>query len=730
MAKHMKVTQNNAHNNIRFETGLTVLDEALYRGHYLVRYWSPSGQVLPEMHLREDTFFERANGFPIDSFILSVNGNKLTRFSLVSQGEYPDDSGLFSEGPVKVWKTRLDSLETDIAVTVCTRLDGSEFLVRWLEIENCSCAPIGIDSVYPFAGRVWLHDSTPFKHAPSIRETAEISDFDLAYCKKVDWGCEGDFLFEPLKPGVFRFDGGRQGRSGWSRPAFWLRDNQSGQIMAVEFAYSGNWEFQIHIEKTEKTVQAGACIGIPAIDGEYIRVLGEGECVRTPAVHVALFPHCSLDRITQSFHTHIRNTVMPQPPKGREVEVEANHRGYLCDQENEAGILADIDVAQAIGAELYVIDAGWYGPLPNKWWDNVGDWYYGQWLPNGLKPIADYVHSKGMKFGLWIEIEALGANAKLGQQHPEWRMMRGEDYCAPYESGVGGRALDLSRPDVISWIEQVVSRYIEELGLDMYRIDHNHCMGQGGYRDKFGLRENVLWTYYENFYRLHRSLRNKYPDVVFQNCAGGGGRLDFGMLNCFHNTEASDWARPPRVGKIFNNLSMILPPERMLCIFGTETLGLEMEYDLFSQLCAILGGRPIFRGIAPSIMELNPLLQEEIRSNIDYYKTNLRDILHEADVFHHTPMLPIFEPANYSAIEYASKSRHKIFILVRSLNPTSDNRIQIFPRSIRPDASYKITLIKQGVSWKQEGIALLNQGILLKEDLTEIVMLEKVSALS
>ena len=65
------------------------------------------------------------------------------------------------------------------------------------------------------------------------------------------------------------------------------------------------------------------------------------------------------------------------------MEIEANHRGYLCDRENVADIIKDVDVAAAVGAEMYVIDAGWYGKEPNQWWNNVGDWHDGPWMKNG-----------------------------------------------------------------------------------------------------------------------------------------------------------------------------------------------------------------------------------------------------------------------------------------------------------------------------------------------------------
>ena len=134
--------------------------------------------------------------------------------------------------------------------------------------------------------------------------------------------------------------------------------------------------------------------------------------------------------------------------------VEANHRGYLSDRENEEEILLDVEIAAEAGVELYVIDAGWYGQEPNVWFDNVGDWYAAPWLPNDLYPIIDRARAKGMKFGLWMELEAVGRNAKLRQEHPDFIMRNGSDQIAD------GRVLDLSKPEVAAWVEEQVESVI------------------------------------------------------------------------------------------------------------------------------------------------------------------------------------------------------------------------------------------------------------------------------
>jgi len=73
-------------------------------------------------------------------------------------------------------------------------------------------------------------------------------------------------------------------------------------------------------------------------------------------------------------HEHVRRRVLLHPVPDRDMFVEANHRGFIADHESEAGLKREIDLAADLGAEMFVIDAGWYGPDPNRWHPNVSDW--------------------------------------------------------------------------------------------------------------------------------------------------------------------------------------------------------------------------------------------------------------------------------------------------------------------------------------------------------------------
>ena len=438
-------------------SGRLVLDETFVDGRLATRYLNANGQVWPDLHFGGRRW---PVDQPADTFHLAVNGQDLAGGYTWEGGEVTPDPSRWRANGRTVAHGVLSLLHRDasIGVKVHTRLDGSPFVIRWLEIANVGKRAVGITGVAPFGGAVWTHRYE--EHLPADRETP----FELAYNHLFEWGREGDFWFEPLASGRKTVNGDKKGRSGWGRPAFWARNLCNGETFVCELAWGGNYEFALDCRLRDTNwgwtqLQPGIraaelCfrMGLSGHDG-VLRVLDPGETVETPAVHAALF-HDDVDTIVQATHAHVRQVVMPAQVPGRENEIEANHRGYLCDRETVPDIRKDIDVAATLGAELYVIDAGWYGQEPNQWWSNAGDWFDGAWLAKdgGLQAIVDHARTRGLKFGLWVEIEAAGGNSKLKRDHPDWLLKRDGQPIT------GGRALDLTNPAVLKHCESEIER--------------------------------------------------------------------------------------------------------------------------------------------------------------------------------------------------------------------------------------------------------------------------------
>jgi len=687
------------------------------------RYWDSSGQILPEFQLENER--QRMDTLPADAFKLEIEGQEL---SGTWKWVGADKSEVHNPGGLLV-TVELESSVRPVRVKVHTLLSGGPVMVRWLEVVNTGQRPTAISNVSPWSGQLW--------HTPDFGEKLQPNSedvYDVGYAQYDKWGYEGAWRFDPVVNETKIISGDR-GKSGWGHPTFFARNNATGEWFVASLGWSGNWKIRVTSKiqrlpggRNDGDRQAESArlffdIGPTSVDPE-LRVLDPGETVKTPETHI-LCMKSDLDHVTQALMDHVRRDVLPKPPSDHVFDVEANHRGYIVDHETEAGIDREIDMAADIGAETFVIDAGWYGQEPNEWWNNTGDWYPGAWLPNDIQPIREYARKKGLRFGLWVEIEAAGAASKLRKEHPDWILMRNGQPVA------NGRELDVANPVVAKWMESEIARLIRKYDLDVFRIDYNMSTEEDGNQVREGLVENSLWRHVENLYAMFDHLRQQFPGVIFQNCAGGGGRLDLGIMRRFDNTELSDWLRLPRAAKILNGMTWVLPPEILLRTFGTEVSYLQTDGDVDSQMREVEMSLPIFRGVSPSPAEFNPILRDKIRSGIDLYKVELRPILRDSVVYHHTPLTDYVNQTPWVVLEYASPDKSRAVATLFRTSGFEDPVYRFVPRGLDVSSHYKVTFQSRGETMELSGIQLLQEGIPIRLETagtSEMLIFESVQA--
>lgn len=601
------------------------------------------------------------------------------------------------EGLLRV--VELESQSRPVRVKVNTLLHGGPVMIRWLEITNTGKKATAITRVSPWSGMLW-------DTATSTERVKGGSDavFETAFTQYQDWGHEGAWQFHSVGNSTKSVSGTR-GKSGWGHPTFFARNNATGEWFVGSLGWSGNWTITLtgKHDPADNRSRLFMSMGPSAADPA-LRVVGAGETVRSPEAHM-LVMRAGLDQVIQALHAHVRQNVLPPMVSGREYQVEANHRGYIVDHEDEAGLKREVDLGADAGAEMFVIDAGWYGPEPNRWGANVGDWYPGAWLPNDITPVREHARKKGLLFGLWVEIEGIGSASKLRKEHPDWVLTRNGKPVA------NGRQLDVANPKVAAWMESEIARIIKRYDLDMFRIDYNTTINEGGNRVYEGFTESTGWRYVDNFYAMFDRLRKQFPNVIFQNCAGGGGRLDWGILRRFHNTELSDWMRAPRGLKILNGMTWVLPPEILLRTFGTEVGDHGSDGDLDLQLRTVMLSRPIFRGIAPTLEEFNPIYRAKVQEAVATYKKLVRPVMIGSRVYHHTPVVPMLEASPWVVLEYATPDSRRAVAGVFRTAAMGNPVYRFFPRGLDLTRDYRVTLSNSGQTVEISGRSLLQEGV-------------------
>ena len=246
--------------------------------------------------------------------------------------------------------------------------------------------------------------------------------------------------------------------------------------------------------------------------------------------------------------------------------------------------------------------------------------------------------------------------------------------------------------------------------VDLFRLDHN-----GGYRDissfvtHRGERECAAARYYTAVYRMYERLRRRFPNVVFENCAGGGGRTDIGLVSKFTHTWVSDWNVAPRSAVITNGMTMALPPEcvdrlvsGMNCL-TRASLNFMLRHTLF--------GRPSTNSYNQIGSAFNPEQIETVRHAFDIYKNFIRPFVGSDRIYHHTPQKYGEQPQGNLILERCSESGDRGVIGVfRLAGPVQAEELTVRPRGIDISGRYEITYDNRRQSAEAGGNELYQNG--------------------
>ena len=196
------------------------------------------------------------------------------------------------------------------------------------------------------------------------------------------------------------------------------------------------------------------------------------------------------------------------------------------------------DAAAKIGCEYFHIDAGWYagcGPSFVGYRDGRGNYEEVDRtkFPNGIGALADYVRSKGLRFGMWFEPEHAHKASRVALAHPEWMLPNKANPNSPFY------LVNLGLWDAQDWVLGVFSKYIQEAGVEWIRWDMN-AKPLEYYADSDETQGLTQLRYMEGLYRIYDELHRRYPHVFLEGCASGGRRIDLAIVKRTHCHFSSD----------------------------------------------------------------------------------------------------------------------------------------------------------------------------------------------
>jgi alpha-galactosidase len=288
------------------------------------------------------------------------------------------------------------------------------------------------------------------------------------------------------------------------------------------------------------------------------RVLDPGERFATPAAALAWSDH-GIGPTSRAFHAWARDHRIRDGHRPRAL-VFNNWEAMFFDLDT-AKVGAVVDGAAAVGAELFLLDHGWFGERHPRDDDTqgLGDWTVdAAKFPDGLTPVVERTLGAGMRFGLWVEPEMVNPRSDLYEQHPDWVV---------HEPGRERReernqlVLDVLQPEVRDHIVGIVDQALAlHPGISYLKWDANRDLFESGSVALADDRQSHLAVdRVRATNEIMAEVARRHPDVELMACASGGGRSDLETLRWFHELWTSDNTDPVDRVRIQWGASHLLP---------------------------------------------------------------------------------------------------------------------------------------------------------------------------
>jgi alpha-galactosidase len=281
------------------------------------------------------------------------------------------------------------------------------------------------------------------------------------------------------------------------------RDPDAEDAYGIALAWSGSWRLAVDAVPFREVVRVS---GGPDDETDVV-TLGPGEAFETPHLLGVWSPDGPAG-VAGAWHAYQRG--LARGPEHRPIVYNSWYATTFDVRVEHQLALAD--VAAELGVEVFVVDDGWFrGRTSDR--AGLGDWSADpEKFPDGLEPLTKGVLDRGMRFGLWVEPEAVNPDSDLFRAHPDW-------VHRPLHTLRNQYVLDLGRPEVEAWAGETLRRLLAEHPISYLKWDMNRALPAAG---------SVRHT--RAYYRLMRLLRAEFPHVTVEACAAGGGRVDNAVL--------------------------------------------------------------------------------------------------------------------------------------------------------------------------------------------------------
>lgn len=634
--------------------------------------------------------------------------NMALEYSLPFRGDFHEPSLILEKENSVIFDFRYDSYEiknnAPIPGLPSPKGEGQELVIKCLDhAQKCSLYLhyIIFEDSDVLGKYLEIHNedgSLLIKKASSSQLCLSGSHYSLLSLHGA-WAGEANLSETPLKTGVVSLSSNNGMSSPFCNPFFMIEEEGCGRNYGAAYGFnllfSGNHEESLEVDAfgSLRIKQ-----GISSLC--FNKELKENESFFTP---LAIMCRSEKGRngVSQQMHHYVNSKIIDPRFSKTERPIVYNNWEATMFSFNEDKIHSLMKKAKQLGIETFVLDDGWFG-LRNDDTKGLGDWEVNpKKLPHGLKGLSNYAKKLGLKFGIWMEPEMVNKDSDLYRSHPDWII--GENR---HKAMVGRHqfVLDLRKPEVQDFIFESVHKTLLAGDISFLKWDCNrsHSDIPDGY-------SSFDYDYYVGLYSVLTRIKTAHPEVLFENCASGGGRHDLGMLSFFPQSWVSDDTDPVQRNVTQSGLALGYPLSTLSNHVSAKTsnqllrlTSLEAKFD-----CAAFG----VLGYELDLNDLSVFEEKTIKAQINFYKEH-RSLFQRGTYFE----LASYQKEGYSSLQ-VSMGEESIVSHLRFLQSPSPIKYRLKALELSPENLYSYKVRKEMISLKKAG-HLINMisPIHLKED--------------
>ncbi len=393
--------------------------------------------------------------------------------------------------------------------------------------------------------------------AQSMSVDFEPRDFELITLNGA-WARERYIERRPITAGSLAIESRRGATGHQGNPFAALVDKNTTEDSGISYGfalvYSGNYKAAAEVD------QYGSLrfqIGINPFNFDW--TLAPGETFVTPEA-ISVFSAEGLNGMSRRFHNMCRKHLGKSAASLKRPLVINSWEAMYFDI-NDRAVEQFVNNCKGLDIDTFVLDDGWFGVRDDDS-TSLGDWFVHKTkFPDGLKNVVRVCRENGMNFGLWFEPEMISPKSELFKAHPDWCIH--VENKKPLESR-SQLVLDMTRGEIIDFVYDSVAAILDEYDISYVKWDMNRNITDIGSAALPAEKQDEFYhRYILGVYELMHRLTEAFPHVLFEGCAGGGGRFDFGILYYMPQIWTSDDTDAIERLKIQYGTSLVYPTSAM-----------------------------------------------------------------------------------------------------------------------------------------------------------------------